>query len=102
MSCGQMLQIGERPDYEVSEELKEFGLDDSFKNLSKAVVFAARMIPFSWVQGYVSAQSQHIQLAETDGAAVMKYLENYCEENPLDSLRDATDSLVAELAERAD
>ncbi len=102
LSCGQILEIKEVGELEVSDGIIQFGLEETFEKLHKAAALAAYMVPYSWVQGYVSAQSQHTNLATTDSAAVTKYLENYCEENPLDTLQDATDSLVAELAERAE
>ena len=65
-----------------------------------------------WVLGFVSAASlfdgakklgfESGELAETDSNAVGVWMDNYCRENPLDTIMLAAGVLVGELAERAD
>ena len=61
-----------------------------------------------WMQGYLSALNQIAYLkfgwaADLDDAnAHFRWLLNYCEENPLDIVRDACEKLLEELLLRAE
>jgi hypothetical protein len=63
----------------------------------------------AWVDGYVSgvnvASAETYQpdmlMAKPQGAALYAVIDNYCKANPLDTLADATMTLVKELRKRA-
>ena len=86
-SCGGMLSILD----------KQRGADkELMENLYK-----------SWMQGYVSALNQIMHqkfgwVADLDDPhAHFSWLLNYCDENPLDTVRDASEKLLEELVIRA-
>ncbi len=60
----------------------------------------------AWMQGYVSALNQIMYLKFgtavdlDDPNAHFRWLLNYCEENPLDAVRDASEKLLRELVLR--
>ena len=60
----------------------------------------------SWMQGYVSGLNQLLDkkfgkaIDLVDPYAHFRWLLNYCEENPLDVVRDASEKLLRELVLR--
>ena len=63
-----------------------------------------------WVTGFISGgNAERVRSGGNsnvgngvDGESLVLWIENYCRENPLDHLDQATDALVDELIEKAD
>ena len=64
----------------------------------------------SWVQGFITGVNYQRALGEGSdsfiaqdlpAASIVRWLENYCHENPQDYLSDAAEKLVVELKEKA-
>lgn len=62
-----------------------------------------RTLHVGWVLGFVSGAGFGgvSSLRETDAAAIEKWIDNYCQQNPLDTMSIATSNLVVELSLRA-
>jgi hypothetical protein len=93
-SCGQWVQ--NKRVYE-SRPITE-------TSLQSAIAYKAEV---EWVNGYVSAVGvtmaalpQPVGLAETDGAAIKAWMDNYCADHPLDEVSYGAAQLVAELWKR--
>jgi hypothetical protein len=55
-----------------------------------------------WVLGWLNAGSlYHEPIAETDSQAALAFIDDYCAQNPLDRVVDASTALVTELQRRA-
>jgi hypothetical protein len=61
-----------------------------------------RMVQESWVLGYVSSFDEHslVPIGRVDNVALLAWVDNYCSGHPLDSVQQASDSLIQELGSR--
>jgi hypothetical protein len=62
---------------------------------------SAHLIHLSWVQGFVSGvASDGRELPEMNFFEVQQWIDDYCQQNPLDTIARAATALVGELATR--
>ncbi len=65
----------------------------------------SKVIDSAWVNGYITSYNNYEHTGEDvakgiDAAAIDLWIYNYCKENPLDNLHDATRELVNEFVKR--
>jgi hypothetical protein len=61
-----------------------------------------RLIEEAWVLGYVSSFDEHslVPIGRVDNAALLAWVDSYCAGHPLDSVQQASDSLIREFGGR--
>lgn len=58
---------------------------------------AMRISQTSWIQGFLSASSNYVNIRETDFEALNKWVDQYCTQHPLDNIDKTAFELLAAL-----